>query len=73
LAWRGRFATEGKFRYLIIANHFELEVKKYIPHLALQKYVLNISTVHVVLPEGISDVVTPYPPTPFQASGVDDG
>jgi AraC-like DNA-binding protein len=44
-----------------------LEAKKYIPHLALQKYVLSISTVNVVLPEGISEVVTPYPPTPFQS------
>jgi AraC-like DNA-binding protein len=33
----------------------------------LQEYVFNISTVNVVLPDGISDVVTPYPPTPFQS------
>ncbi|WNM20115.1 helix-turn-helix domain-containing protein [Flavobacterium capsici] len=44
-----------------------MEVKVYIPHLALQEYVLNISTVHVVLPEGVDEVVTPYPPTPFQS------
>src|SRR5690606_26156152 len=44
-----------------------MEVKIYIPHPALQEYVLNISTVNVVLPNGISDVVTPYPPTPFQS------
>jgi AraC-like DNA-binding protein len=29
--------------------------------------VLNISTVNVTLPEGVRDVVTPYPPTPFQS------
>lgn len=28
---------------------------------------MNISTVHVVLPEGVDEVVTPYPPTPFQS------
>lgn len=35
--------------------------------MALQRYVLNISTVNVTLPEGIRDVATPYPPTPFQS------
>jgi AraC-like DNA-binding protein len=44
-----------------------LDVKIYIPHPALQEYVLNISTVHAVLPEGVNAVVTPYPPTPFQS------
>jgi AraC-like DNA-binding protein len=44
-----------------------LEVKVYIPHPILQKYVLNISTVSATLPKGMSDVVTPYPPTPFQS------
>ena len=44
-----------------------MNVKIYIPHPALQEYVLNISTVHVVLPTGIKDVVTPYPPSPFQS------
>ena len=44
-----------------------MEVKIHIPHPALQEYVLNISTVNVILPEGIKDVVTPYPPTPFQS------
>lgn len=44
-----------------------MEVKIYIPHPALQDCVLNISTVNAVLPEGITDVVTPYPPTPFQS------
>ena len=44
-----------------------MEVKIYIPHPSLQNYVLNISTVNVLLPEGINDVVTPYPPTPFQS------
>ncbi|MGZ5219446.1 MAG: helix-turn-helix domain-containing protein [Chitinophagaceae bacterium] len=42
-------------------------MKIYIPHPALQEYVLNISTVNVILPGGIKDVVTPYPPTPFQS------
>lgn len=44
-----------------------LDVKIYIPHPALQDYVLNISTVNVVLPDGMNDSVTPYPPTPFQS------
>ncbi|MDP2687050.1 MAG: helix-turn-helix domain-containing protein [Aequorivita sp.] len=44
-----------------------MEVNIYIPHPALQEYVLNIATVNVVVPEGIQDVVTPYPPTPFQS------
>lgn len=44
-----------------------MEVKIHIPHLALQPFVLNISTVKVVLPKGLPEVVTPYPPTPFQS------
>jgi AraC-like DNA-binding protein len=44
-----------------------LKIKLYIPHPALQEYVLGISTVSAILPEGITDVVTPYPPTPFQS------
>ncbi|PKA82032.1 AraC family transcriptional regulator [Ulvibacter sp. MAR_2010_11] len=44
-----------------------MDVKIYIPHPALQEYVLNIATVNIVLPELMSDVVTPYPPTPFQS------
>jgi len=48
-------------------SFFQLNVKIYIPHRALQDYVLNISTVHAVLPDGIRDAVSPYPPTPFQS------
>ena len=44
-----------------------MEVNIYMPHPALQEYVLNISTVNVVLTKGLNDVVTPYPPTPFQS------
>lgn len=44
-----------------------MDVTIYIPHPALQEYILNISTVTVILPEGIIDVVAPYPPTPFQS------
>lgn len=44
-----------------------MEVHLYLPHAALKDYVLSISTVHFVLPEGIHEVVTPYPPTPFQS------
>lgn len=44
-----------------------MEEKKHIPHPALQKFVLNISMVDAVLGEGIGEVVTPYPPTPFQS------
>lgn len=44
-----------------------MEVKIYKPHPSLQEYILNISTVKAILPEGINEVVTPYPPTPFQS------
>ena len=44
-----------------------MNVKIYIPHPALQEYVFNLSTVEAVLPEGVQNVVTPYPPTPFQS------
>ncbi len=44
-----------------------MNVKLYIPHPALQEYVLNISTVQVTLPEEVTEVITPYPPTPFQS------
>jgi AraC-like DNA-binding protein len=44
-----------------------MEVKIYLPHPALQQYVLNISTVNALLPDGLNEVVTPYPPTPFQS------
>lgn len=44
-----------------------MEVRIYIQPPALHDYVLNISTVNAVLPEGVDEVVTPYPPTPFQS------
>lgn len=44
-----------------------LNVRIYIPHPALQEFVINISTVEAILPQGIDEVVTPYPPTPFQS------
>ncbi len=44
-----------------------MKVKIYIPHPALQDYVLNLSTVEALLPEGVNEVVTPYPATPFQS------
>lgn len=44
-----------------------MDEKTHIPHPALQKFVLNISTVNTFLGEGIREVVTPYPPTPFQS------
>jgi AraC-like DNA-binding protein len=44
-----------------------MEVRSYIPHQALHDYVLNIFTVDVSLSKGISDVVTPFPPFPFQS------
>jgi AraC-like DNA-binding protein len=39
----------------------------YIPHPALQPYVLNIHTIDASLPGHISEVTTPYPPSPFQS------
>lgn len=44
-----------------------MDIKIYIPHPALQEYVLNISTGAIILPEGLSEVTSPYPPTPFQS------
>ncbi len=44
-----------------------MDVKIYIPHPQLREYVLSIATVNVILPEGIAEVITPYPPTPFQS------
>ncbi len=44
-----------------------MQVKIYIPHPALQEYVLNISTVNILLPQALDNVITPYPPTPFQS------
>lgn len=44
-----------------------MNVRIYIPHPALQEFVINISTVEAILPPGIDEVVTPYPPTPYQS------
>lgn len=44
-----------------------MNIKTYIPHPALQELVLNISTIEATLPPSITEVVTPYPPTPFQS------
>ena len=41
--------------------------KVYIPHPALREFVVSLITIDVCLPESISDVVTPYPPTPHQS------
>jgi AraC-like DNA-binding protein len=44
-----------------------MHVTIYQPHPALQSYVSNILTVDAVLPPGLNEVVTPYPPSPFQS------
>lgn len=44
-----------------------MEVKIYAPTGLLREFVLTISTVNAVLPHGIKEAVTPYPPTPFQS------
>lgn len=44
-----------------------MKVNNYIPHPALKEYIFSISTVDFMLPEGMKDVVTPYPTTPFQS------
>lgn len=49
------------------SRFLKLKVNIYTPHPALQEYILNIATVHVILPEGIPEAVTPYPPTPFHS------
>ena len=58
------------FVYLIYVKGIQLsnlKVRIYIPHIALQEYILNISTVDIVLPKGINEAISPYPPTPFQS------
>ncbi len=42
-------------------------VKIYIPDRSLQEYVINISTVDAVLPNGMETAISPYPPSPFQS------
>ncbi len=44
-----------------------MEVKIYTPHIALQEFVLNILTINAQLPQSMENVVTPYPPSPFQS------
>ncbi|WP_336518278.1 helix-turn-helix domain-containing protein [Pollutibacter soli] len=44
-----------------------MQVKIYTPHPALQEFVICISSVHAMLPFGTENVITPYPPTPFQS------
>ena len=44
-----------------------MEVKNCIRHPALQEYIFSISTVNFRLPVETRDVVSPYPPTPFQS------
>lgn len=44
-----------------------MQVAVYIPHPALQEYVLRISTVDARLPDGMESVITPYPPAPLQS------
>lgn len=44
-----------------------MEVVNYIPHPALREEVFSVSTVDAALPDGVPEVVTPYPPTPFQS------
>ncbi|MEO5984506.1 MAG: helix-turn-helix domain-containing protein [Ferruginibacter sp.] len=39
----------------------------YIPHPALQEFVLSIIAIDGILPDGINEVITPYPPTPHQS------
>ncbi|MEJ7821362.1 MAG: helix-turn-helix domain-containing protein [Chitinophagaceae bacterium] len=41
--------------------------KIYIPHPALQEFVISIIAFDGVLPGGTDEVVTPYPPTPHQS------
>jgi len=44
-----------------------MKINLYKPHLALQQFVLNLSTIEVTLPAGLEGAVAPYPPTPFQS------
>ncbi len=39
----------------------------YIPHPALQEFVISIIAIDGILPDGMDEVVTPYPPTPHQS------
>jgi AraC-like DNA-binding protein len=44
-----------------------MEVKLYIPRLELQGLIVSFITVDALLPEGIEETITPYPPTPHQS------
>lgn len=44
-----------------------MDHKLYQTHPALQKFVLNITTVDISIPEVLNGVITPYPPTPHQS------
>ncbi len=39
----------------------------YIPHPVLQEFVISIIAIDALLPDGVNEVVTPYPPTPHQS------
>lgn len=43
-----------------------MEANLYIPHPSLQQFVHSLSTVNVILPKGVENVVTPHPATPLQ-------
>lgn len=49
------------------ASETTMEIKIYMPHPALQEYVSGLLTIDVALPKGIDEVITPYPPSPFQS------
>lgn len=44
-----------------------MQPKIYIPHPALKEFVICISAMDGVLPDGVDEVLTPYPPTPHQS------
>src|SRR5687767_2219468 len=44
-----------------------MEVKVYVPRPELQELIASFITVNALLPEGIAEAITPYPPTPHQS------
>ncbi len=44
-----------------------MQSQLYIPHPALQEFVISIIAIDGILPDGMDEVITPYPPTPHQS------
>jgi AraC-like DNA-binding protein len=59
-------SNQGKF-VLHLLFSVQLFSQVYIPHAALQEFVISIIVIDAVSPDGVDEVITPYPPTPHQS------